>query len=140
MTLLSLQQEFNLCALGHFFSATLERFNISSPKYSGILKISDVPQILKIIFNKAMFTCHRSTALQSEFIKIISSTNFNFNACACYFSLFLKEHVFPGYLERNTLKRNLTYSCFIFPLFHEHFSLLGYHVLPTFLKLLVQKK
>ena len=76
--------------------------------------------LLKIIFNKAMFTCHRSTALQSEFIKIISSTNFNFKVCACYFSLFLKEHVFPGYFERNTLKRNLTYSCFIFPLFHEH--------------------
>ena len=28
--------------------------------------------------------------------------------------------MFPGYFERNTLKRNLTYSCFIFPLFHEH--------------------
>ena len=28
--------------------------------------------------------------------------------------------MFPGYFERNTLKRNLTYNCFIFPLFHEH--------------------
>ena len=28
--------------------------------------------------------------------------------------------MFPGYFEQNTLKRNLTYSCFIFPLFHEH--------------------
>ena len=28
--------------------------------------------------------------------------------------------MFLGYFERNTLKRNLTYSCFIFPLFHEH--------------------
>ena len=28
--------------------------------------------------------------------------------------------MFSGYFEQNTLKRNLTYSCFIFPLFHEH--------------------
>ena len=28
--------------------------------------------------------------------------------------------MFLGYFEQNTLKRNLTYSCFIFPLFHEH--------------------
>ena len=28
--------------------------------------------------------------------------------------------MFPGYFEQNTLKRNLTYSCFIFLLFHEH--------------------
>ena len=36
--------------------------------------------------------------------------------CLLFFTI-LKEH---GYFERNTLKRNLTYSCFIFPLFHEH--------------------
>ena len=29
-------------------------------------------------------------------------------------------NVFLGYFERSTLKRNLTYSCFFFPLFHEH--------------------
>ena len=28
--------------------------------------------------------------------------------------------MFPGYFERSTLKRNLTYRCFIFPPFHEH--------------------
>ena len=28
--------------------------------------------------------------------------------------------MFPGYFERIAWKRNLTYSCFIFPLFHEH--------------------
>ena len=28
--------------------------------------------------------------------------------------------MFLGYFERNTLKRNLTYSCFIFTLFQEH--------------------
>ena len=27
---------------------------------------------------------------------------------------------FFGYFKQNTLKINLTYSCFIFPLFHEH--------------------
>ena len=31
----------------------------------------------------------------------------------------------PDYFERNTLKRNLTYSCFIFQLFHEHLFSLG---------------
>ena len=35
--------------------------------------------------------------------------------------LFLKDiYLFLRYFERNTLKRNLTYSCFFFPLFHEH--------------------
>ena len=28
--------------------------------------------------------------------------------------------MFPGYFEQNTLKRNLTYIFFIFPLFPEH--------------------
>ena len=28
--------------------------------------------------------------------------------------------MFSGYFEQNTLKRNLIYSCFIFPLFREH--------------------
>ena len=36
------------------------------------------------------------------------------------FHNFYKNNVFPGYFERNTMKRNLTYCCFIFPLFHEH--------------------
>ena len=33
--------------------------------------------------------------------------------------LFFTNNVFLGYLERNTLKRNLTCSYFIFPLFHD---------------------
>ena len=33
--------------------------------------------------------------------------------------------MFPGYFERNTLKRNVTYSCFIFPLFDEDSFSLG---------------
>ena len=28
--------------------------------------------------------------------------------------------MFLGYFKRNTVKRSLIYSCFIFPLFHEH--------------------
>ena len=44
--------------------------------------------------------------------------------------------MFPGYFKRNDLKRNLTYSCFIFPLFHEHLSSPGLpratHLLETF--------
>ena len=57
-------------------------------------------------------------------------------ACVRYF---LNSNVFLGYFERNTLKRNLPYSCFIFPLYHERFSPLSYHALPAFLKLLVLK-
>ena len=41
-------------------------------------------------------------------------------ACVRYFSLFLKEQCSFGYFDENTLKRNLTYSCFNFPLFHKH--------------------
>ena len=33
--------------------------------------------------------------------------------------------MFPGYFERNTSKKNVTYSCFIFPLFHEDSFSLG---------------
>ena len=31
-----------------------------------------------------------------------------------------KTNLFLRYFERSTLKRNLTYSCFSFPLFHDH--------------------
>ena len=34
---------------------------------------------------------------------------------------YFKNNVFLGYFERNTLKGNLIYSCFIFQLFHKHF-------------------
>ena len=36
------------------------------------------------------------------------------------FHFFQRNNMFPGYFEQNTLKRNLIYSCFIFPLFHKH--------------------
>ena len=35
-------------------------------------------------------------------------------------SAIFKRQLFLRYFEQNTLKRNLTYSCFFFPLFHEH--------------------
>ena len=54
-------------------------------------------------------------------------------ACVRYFSLFLKNNVLFDYFEQNTLKRSLTYSCFIFPLFHEH---LFSHELPRAARLL----
>ena len=41
-------------------------------------------------------------------------------ACVRYFPLFLKTNAFLRYFERSTLKRNLSYSCFFFPLLHEH--------------------
>ena len=37
------------------------------------------------------------------------------------FHYFKNNNVFLGYFERNTLKGNLIYSCFIFQLFHKHF-------------------
>ena len=40
-------------------------------------------------------------------------------ACVRYFSLFLKDRCISS-LFRSTLKRNSTYSCFFFPLFHKH--------------------
>ena len=43
-----------------------------------------------------------------------------FKVCVRYFSLFLKDKVFLCFFEWITLKRNLTYSCFFFPLFHKH--------------------
>ena len=41
-------------------------------------------------------------------------------ACIHYFSVFWKNNVLLGYFEWSPLKRNLTHSCFIFPLFHQH--------------------
>ena len=38
-------------------------------------------------------------------------------ACVRYFS---KKNVFLRYIKPSTLKRNVTYSCFFFPSFHEH--------------------
>ena len=52
------------------------------------------------------------------------------SAILCFF---LKEQYVLLYFERNTLKRNLTYTCFIFPLFHEH---LFSPQLPRFARLL----
>ena len=54
------------------------------------------------------------------------------------FHCFQKTNVFLHYFERSTLKRNLTYSCFFFPLFHKH-SLLGYYALPAPLNFLFRK-
>ena len=35
-------------------------------------------------------------------------------------SAVFKRHAFLRYFERSRLKRNLTYSCFFFPLLHKH--------------------
>ena len=36
------------------------------------------------------------------------------------FHYFQKTNIFLHYFERSTLKKSLTYSCFLFPLFHKH--------------------
>ena len=44
----------------------------------------------------------------------------NLKLVSTIFHYFWKNYVLLGSFQRNTLKRNLTYSCFIFPLLHEH--------------------
>ena len=44
----------------------------------------------------------------------------NLKLLSAIFHYFYKTNVFLCYFEQSTLKRNLTYSCFFFPLFHEH--------------------
>ena len=46
-------------------------------------------------------------------------------ACVSYFSLFLKVQCVSWLFQMKYLKRNLTYSCFIFPLFHKRLFSLG---------------
>ena len=41
-------------------------------------------------------------------------------ACVRYFSLFLKEQCVSWLFRTKYFEKKLTYSCFIFPLFHEH--------------------
>ena len=58
-------------------------------------------------------------------------------ACVRYFSLFLKEQC-ASWLFRTNL--NLTYCCFIFPVFHEHLFSPELSRAARLLKLLVLKK
>ena len=51
---------------------------------------------------------------------VLSHSKCILKACVHYFSLFLKEQRVSWLFGRNTLERNLTYSCFIFPLLHKH--------------------
>ena len=64
---------------------------------------------------------HIHKVLNSTYLRVL------LKACVHYFSLFQKNNVLFGYFEQNNLKRNLTCSSFIFPLFHEH---VFFHELP----------
>ena len=44
----------------------------------------------------------------------------NLKLVSAIFHYFFTTNVFFCYFEQSTLKRNLTYSCFFFPLLHEH--------------------
>ena len=44
----------------------------------------------------------------------------NLKLVSAIFPYFFTTNVFFFYFEQSTLKRNLTYSCFFFPLLHEH--------------------
>ena len=43
-----------------------------------------------------------------------------FKACVCYFSLFSKEQCVSWLLQTKYFEKKFNFSCFIFPLFHEH--------------------
>ena len=61
------------------------------------------------------FICSRE--IWEYFLKQNSIGYMSFKACVSYFE---KTNVFLHYFERSTVKRNLTYSCLFFPLFHKH--------------------
>ena len=50
----------------------------------------------------------------------IFTKSFILNLVSASFHYFWKSSVLLAYLQWNTLKRNVTYGCFIFPLFHKH--------------------
>ena len=58
--------------------------------------------------------------INSSVLKIFNKHHSDFKDSVRYFSLFLKDKCIFSLFRTNTLKRNLTYSCFFFPLFHEH--------------------
>ena len=62
----------------------------------------------------------KSTNVFKYKIKLRKKLRSFFKLVSAIFHYFQNNNVFPGYFERNTLKSNLTHSCFIFPLFHEH--------------------
>ena len=61
---------------------------------------------------KSFKTLLQKDVVLSNFLSILC-----LKACVCYF---WKKNVFLRYFKRSSLKRNLTYSCFFFPSFHEH--------------------
>ena len=54
------------------------------------------------------------------FGEIEKDDNLTFKACVCYFSLFLKDKCISSLFRTKYIEKNLTYSCFFFPLFHKH--------------------
>ena len=81
---------------------------------SGISKVQhNQPEITKDEVQSAILLAHKCydpAGLKYEVFK----------ACVRYFSLFLKDKCISSLVRTSILKRNLTYSCFFFPLFHEH--------------------
>ena len=71
-----------------------------------VAELLPVPFDDLLLFNDSRF----STNFPVQYLKLVSAI----------FQLFSKNTVFLDYFERNTLKRNLTYSCFIFPMFQKH--------------------
>ena len=89
---------------------------------------------LKLILNFVDKTVAYSWYFLSDSFRLLSlifNTSLSFFLYLIFLYLYLKlvsaifhniwkNNVLLGYFERNTLKRNLTYGCFIFPFFHEH--------------------
>ena len=50
-----------------------------------------------------------------------SNFSFNFKACVSYFSLFLKDKCISSLFRTKYIEKKFNkFSCFFFPLFHEH--------------------
>ena len=55
-----------------------------------------------------------------QFEKDINLFQDQLKACVCYFSLFSKDKCISSLVQTNYIEKKFTYSCFFFPLFHEH--------------------
>ena len=70
---------------------------------------------------KNFFSCNYDLATIRE---ILLSSWGNVNSYVAHIqslcTLFFKNNELLGYFKRNTLKRNLTSSCFVFPWFQDH--------------------
>ena len=86
------------------------RVFVKGSRQQSFLWITTYPWNLKIIYIVPLFQLSNM-----KFYLLLN--NSGIKACVRYFS---KKNVFLRYFKRSISKRNLTYSRFFFPSFHEH--------------------